>query len=320
MKFNQNIVFTALLTIPLCFTSCEKNGTDETGYIPRPVTNNSSQYLSKIFEYLPAPGQVINTDLGNQVAAEGLVGKANEDLLSLGGFGGYLVFGFDHSVENKEGADIGIFGNPLTGDGMEWSEPGIVMVMQDGNGNGLPDDGEWLELAGSEYQKPETIRKYTITYYNPKNQTDDILWKDNQGKQGHVLRNVFHDQAYYPSWIKNQDEMSFTGTLIKHQLNDGDIITNKPLAWGYSDNGSDDFKLLMDTKGKAYNSFDISWAVDATGKPVIMKYIDFVKIYTAQNSNGNPFEPNTEDDRARLLGEVSTEIGGAIDISLYLKK
>lgn len=320
MRGNLNIVFASLLVCPLCFVSCEKNGAEEVGYVARPITSGSSQFISKIFEYVPAPGQAINSDLGNQAAAEALVGKANEGLLSLGGFGGYLIFGFDHAIENKKGADIGVFGNPLIGEGMEWSEPGIVLVMQDSNGNGLPDDGEWLELAGSEFHKTETIKNYTITYYNPKNQTDDVLWKDNQGKQGYVLRNAFHGQDYYPSWIKNQDELSFKGTLVKNTLTDGDIITNKQLAWGYSDNGSEDFKFLMETKGKAYNSFDISWAVDAAGQPVAIKYIDFVKIYTAQNSNGNPYEPIKDNDRSRRLGGVSTEIGGAIDIGLYLKK
>lgn len=319
MKLNQHIAFAALLAFPLSMLSCKK---EKVGiqYVPRPVTSGSSQYIHQIFEYVPAPGQYINTDLGNLAAAKGLVGKANEGLLSLGGFGGYLIFGFDHSIENKEGADIGIFGNPLIGEGMEWSEPGIVMVMQDSNGNGLPDDGEWLELAGSEFRKPETIKKYTITYYNPKNLTDDILWKDNQGKQGHILRNVFHGQAYYPSWTTNQNEISFTGTLAKSTLTEADNITNKPFAWGYSDNGSEDYKLLMETNGVAYNAFDLSWAVDATGKPVAIDYIDFVKVYTGQNSNGNLYEPDTENEASRRLGEISTEIGGAVDISLYLTK
>ena len=40
------------------------------------------------------------------------------------------------------------------------------MVSVDVNGNGLPDD-EWYELAGSEYQKPSTIKNYEITYYRP---------------------------------------------------------------------------------------------------------------------------------------------------------
>lgn len=309
-----------LMAVQLCISSCKKDDSD-TGYQPRPVTASSSKFINNIYEYIPAPGQYTNDEgFGTMSAAQNLlVGKARQGLISLGGFGGYIVFGFDHTIENGKGVDIGIYGNPLTGDNMEWSEPAIVMVMQDLNGNGIPDDGPWLELAGSEYHKTETIKNYKITYYNPKNLTSDIKWTDNQGKEGAVLRNVFHNQAYYPSWIANQDQISFTGTLLKPTLFDGDIITNKPFAWGYTDNGSEDYKALMDTNGEAYNVFDISWAVDQNGKPVELKYVDFVKVYTAQNSNGNPYEPDLDNPRSRFLGEVSSEIGGAIDLHMHLK-
>ncbi|WP_084240481.1 PKD domain-containing protein [Pedobacter africanus] len=327
MTFNKNKrthlkpALIMIAALQLCLIACEKKErAEEDHYEPRPVSPTSSKFISKIYEYMPAPGQFINSGLGELKAAEALVGKAREGLVSLGGFGGYLIFGFDHSIANKEGADIGIYGNPLTGEGMEWSEPGIVMVMQDLNGNGLPDDGEWFELAGSEYNKAETIKNYTITYYNPKNKTDDIKWKDNQGKEGYVLRNAFHSNAYYPEWIKDQDQLSFTGTLLRNTLAAGNIITNQPLEWGYTDNGSADYKGLMENTGAGYNSFDISWAVNAQGKTVQLTHIDFVKIYTGQNSNGNPFEPDRNNPRARFLGEVSTEVGGAIDISLHLKK
>jgi hypothetical protein len=327
MSFNKNnpvknlkSVLVMIAAFQLCLTACKKEESNEEVYEPRPITSSSSKFISKIYEYVPAPGQFINEGLGNPEAAEALVGKARAGLVSLGGFGGYLTFGFDHSIVNVEGADIGIYGNPLTGEAMEWSEPGIVMVMQDLNGNGLPDDGSWFELAGSEYAKAETIKNYKITYYNPKNATDDIRWTDNQGKEGYVLRNPFHKKQYYPSWIKDQNQVSFTGTLLKNTLADGNIITNKPFEWGYGDNGSADFKSLMESTGAAYNSFDISRAIDEHGKAVQLKYIDFVKVYTGQNSNGNPYEPDRENPRSRFLGEISTEIGGAIDISLHLKK
>lgn len=320
-NLNLKMALAVLLALQMSVSSCKKDESEATGYQPRPVSSSSTKFISKIFEYTPAPGQFINEGLGSPAAAEALVGKANEGLVSLGGFGGYLIFGFDHSIANGDGADIGIFGNPLTGVNMEWSESGIVMVMQDLNNNGLPDDGPWFELAGSEYHKAETIKNYKITYYNPKNISDDVRWTDNQGKEGYVLRNAFHNKKdYYPTWIKDQDQITFTGTLLKNTLFAGSIITNKPFEWGYADNGSADFKALMESTGKAYNSFDISWAVDDQGKAVELKHIDFVKVYTGQNSNGNPFEPDRNNSRSRFLGEVSTEIGGAIDLSLYLKK
>ena len=165
--------------------------------VPVPVIDpgaNSSMYISKVFEYLPAPGQHINMpSLGSLEQAQKLVGSTN-NLVSLGGFGGYVIFGFDHSVKNNEGYDLGVYGNP-TGPNNASAEHGIVMVSQDKNGNGLPDD-EWFELAGSEYAKTTTIKNYEITYTNPKAFVD-VEWVDNQGNRGSV-KNINKNKNHYP--------------------------------------------------------------------------------------------------------------------------
>ncbi len=306
----------------IVFAACSKQKDQVSpGQYYRPTTETSKRFISKVYEYFPAPGQFVNESVkGDLAGAQKLVGSANA-LLSLGSYGGYVIFGFDHSVDNKDGYDIGIYGNPLVNKGQEWSEAGIVMVMQDLNGNGLPDDNAWYELAGSEYNKSETIKRYRITYYNPKNLTDDIRWKDNQGKTGYVLRNPFHNQAYYPTWVSNQDSLIFEGTLLKSTLvqeNDPvygpGLITNKPFEWGYSDSGSPIFLGIQAKEGRGYNVFDITNAVDADGRPVKLTYIDFVRVYTGQNCNGDPgTNPNGP---SRLLGEVSTEVAGAMDMHL----
>jgi hypothetical protein len=83
----------------------------------------------------------------------------NDEVVSLGGYGGYIIFGFDHMVENHAGKmDFHILGNasysntsnPDASRKGGSCESGVVMVSYDANGNGLPDD-EWYELAGSEY-------------------------------------------------------------------------------------------------------------------------------------------------------------------------
>lgn len=289
-------------------TATEKEGTGEQ------PTAGTSPYLHKIYEFKQAPGQFTN-DL---VKTDILIGSAGNGLVSLGGYGGYIVFGFDHSVTNTTGTDLGIYGNPLIGVGMEFSEPGIVCVMQDQNKNGLPDD-TWYELAGSEYNDIATIKNYKITYYRPSKITDDVRWTDNQGKEGLVLKNQFHTQDYFPTW-STANEISFTGTLIKNTLSPGEIITNKPFAFGYADNGSNGYIALQESLGRGYNTFDIDWAVDASGKKVTLTSIDFVKVYTAQNNNGNPFSPDNNNDRSRYLGEISTEFGGAVDLKLLKNK
>ncbi len=287
----------------------------------RPATDTSKPFIAKVFDYLPAPGQFVNSGgTGTPAGAQALVG-GNSALLSLGGYGGNVVFGFDHSIENKAGHDLGIYGNPLVNKDQEWSEPGIVMVMQDLNGNGLPDDDAWYELAGSEYPKAATVKKYRIVYHNPKNLTDDVRWTDNQGQTGYVLRNMFHNQSYYPAWAANQDSLVFEGTLLVNTLMQAydpvygiGLITNKPMEWGYADNGSAIFLQAREEAGRGYNKFDLDWAVDGEGKRVTLAYIDFVKVYTGQNSNGDPgADP---DNPNRMLGEISTEVSGAMDLHI----
>ncbi len=307
------------LVLIAVMAACSKSNNDPV--VDPPVDPaKSSPFISKIFEYFPAPGQFINDgSFGTKEKANSLIGNAGDNLLSLGAYGGYVIFGFDHPIKNEGGHDLGIFGNPLVGVGMEWSEPGIVCVMQDKNGNGLPDDGEWYELAGSEYTKPETIKKYKITYLKPANPTDDIKWTDNLGQSGYVLRNQYHAQSYYPSWI-TASSVSFEGSLLKNTLVEDGIITNKPFAFGYIDNGSAEYIRIQDQLGRGYNTFDLDWAVDQNGKTVKLDQIDFVKVYTGQNCNGNPSDPDTSSPSARKLGEISTEIAGAVDIRLYTKK
>lgn len=292
--------------------ACKKDGKS-----PEEPVLNQSPYVSKVFEFKPAPGQFTNEGGADAEKTKILIGNVGQGLVSLGAYGGYIIFGFDHPVTNASGVDLGIYGNPLTGVNAEFSEPGIVCVMQDVNKNGLPDD-TWYELAGSDYHAATTIKNYKITYYKPAGLSDDIRWADNQGREGLVLRNQFHTQRYFPDWATG-NEISFTGTLVKNTLNFDGIITNKPLGIGYADNGSIDYLTLQQQAGRGYNTFDIDWAVDNNGNKVSLNQIDFVKVYTAQTSNGNPFHPDNNNERSRLVGEISTEFAGAVDLKLLKK-
>ncbi|MDE7496384.1 MAG: cell surface protein, partial [Muribaculaceae bacterium] len=116
-----------------------------------------SPYISRVYEYCPAPGQFVNEmpryEEGNTYAdilqkAEESISGTNDIMITLGGYGGYVTFGFDHTVINIPGQyDFRIWGNCfyelLQPDKKGGSaEPGIVMVSYDTNCNGLPDD-EW---------------------------------------------------------------------------------------------------------------------------------------------------------------------------------
>ena len=294
------------------------------------MTQAQSPYISKVYEYRPAPGQFINElpeyehgDSPNEMRlkAEECIANNERILVSLGGYGGYIVFGFDHLVENvPDKYDFKILGNafyananpnpdaPREGGSCE---PGVVMVSYDVNGNGRPDD-EWYELAGSEYYKPETIHNYQITYYRPDenkertpdldypflNDTTYIRWTTNGYGNGYLYRNIFHHQRYYPQWITD-DALVFEGTKLANNYIDesgnGSYYVQYAYAWGYVDNhpNHDD-----------RSSFNIEWAVNSNGEPVHLPGIHFVKVYTGVNQY------------CGWLGETSTEIMGAQDLHL----
>lgn len=287
-----------------------------------------SPYISEVVEYCPAPGQFINQmpqyDTGDTYAdmlkkcTESIMGT-NDVMISLGGFGGYVTFKFDHTVMNIPGEnDFRIWGNAfyeLTNPDARGgsAESGIVMVSFDANCNGLPDD-PWYELVGSEYYKPTTKHGYRITYLRPDPghqpvEDDDgylsdlvyIPWRDSEGDSGHIAKNIFHDQSYYPLWV-DDDEISFSGSLLPPNGVDTSGIGRYYILyaydWGYVDNHPNDFADL--------NSFDIGNAVDAFGVPVALPGADFIRVYTALNQY------------CGWLGETSTEISKAMDLHISL--
>lgn len=287
-----------------------------------------SPYTAKVYEYRPAPGQFVNTmpfyEKGDNT--ETMRRKAEDDLvndvmITLGAYGGYVTFGFDHTVLNVPGEkDFLINGNSFYSDLPAYaekyggsSEPGIVMVSFDSNLNGIPDD-EWYELAGSEFHKPSTVKNYRITYSRPTDHkpipnvqgtlsdTIYIPWRDNQGATGYVAKNIYHPQNYYPEWL-DDDQLTFNGTLLPRNGIDesgfGSYFVLYAYDWGYADNHPNEYPEL--------NSFDIDWAVDKDGNSVNLPGIDFIRVYTGVNQY------------CGRLGETSTEISRAQDLHIEIK-
>ena len=129
------------------------------------------------------------------------------------------------------------------------SEPGVVWVMQDANGNGMPDD-TWYELKGSEYDNAATIR----------------------GMDEHT------QASYCPAWIEPAD-LKFTGTRLRDNVEQADGQWRpQAFAWGYADNFS-----TVDRIGTT-NRLRISDAVTADGSPANLQQIDFIKVQTGVNA------------------------------------
>ena len=297
----------------------------EAGAHYRARSGASNANWNKVYEYTPAPGQFINelktggfdgTQTTPEVAiayAERRMSEVDRDgnpypnWVSLGGFGGYIVVGFDHSIDNSGDYDLGILGNSFSGS----SEPGIVWVMQDENGDGLPND-TWYELAGSETGKEETIQNYEVTYYRPSGASMPVQWTDNQGNSGEVdyLTQFHRQEYYYPLWIE-ADSYTLRGTCLAPRNYDasgnGSYWVNAEYDWGYADNFSP-----VDREGEGDNSntiantnhFKISNAIDIDGESISLDFIDFVKVQCGVNTQSG------------WLGEVSTEVFGFYDYNM----
>ncbi len=300
----ENAYLTASQT--LVVNVCPPEGTYR-----RPGSSASGASVNKVHEFLPAPGQFVNeyyTAVTMEEACRYAEGRmAQTQYVSLGGFGGYIVAGFDHSVENDGDYNIAITGNAFDGS----SEPGIVWVMQDENGDGLPND-TWYELKGSEYGKAETDRDYAVTYYRPEAPSMSVTWTDNRGNTGTVeYLGAFHRQEYYyPAWVE-EDSYTLRGTCLKARNYDasgnGTYWVNPAYDWGYADNFSSIDRLTDDDNynaSPADNHFRISDAVTFDGRPAGLSYIDFVKVQVGVNASSG------------WLGEISTEIFDIKDFNL----
>ncbi len=275
-----------------------------------------AQYISEVLEYTPAPGQFINTSpWGSPTSSTSIVGDVN-GTMCLGAFGGTVIFRFENPVENHPdnpyGVDFSVFGNPLE----QWSEPGIVWVMKDDNENGQPDD-TWYELAGSDYHFSSSKRNYVVTYTNPLEPgASNVPWVDNLGFSGFIPANSIHNQPYYPDHdsfpsIPN-NWLTLKGSAIHASVDfsSGLGFISIKRSFGYADNqlrGSPpytkpDNPYTEEIENSGGDAFDIDWAVDSTGEYVELDKIHFVKVQNGVSTYGGN------------LGELSTEVTGAVDV------
>lgn len=299
----------------------------------------ATPYVTKVLDYMPAVGQFTNKlpayvegdtqeDMNQKVLKA--IGHNQKGMITLGGYGGYVVVGFDHTIRNVTGKrDFRVLGNafyananpdPNAPEGGS-CEPGIIRVAYDANKNGMPDEHEWYEIAGSSHVNPaqepwyekikqagfdvNLYRDYEITYHRPakepasKEEWDTyIRWEDNQGHDGYKVKNQFHQQPYYPLWAPG-DKLTFRGTCLPQNAVDesgqGRYFVLYKFLYGYADNEVND---------KADAAIDISWAVNAKGQYVDLPGVDFIQVYTGVNQENG------------WLGECSTEITGVEDLHL----
>jgi hypothetical protein len=207
---------------------------------------------------------------------------------SLGSFGGYEVWHL-----GKTGDKFEIRGNPFSG----WSEPGIVWVSYDDNGNNIPDD-TWYELKGNHEGLPTTVKRYAITWRivtdcEVLSSTGNTIeqssfWADSQGRTGEM--NSGWPRLYGVS-DDNGAQVTYTGTLLCQG-----VLTPY---------GKNNYTGYVDAIGHVGNglgattSFSKSNAIQTDGSAVSLKGVSFVKVHTGVW------------DLYPTLGEISTEIYSA---------
>ena len=265
--------------------------------------SHSSPYITKIFDYNYAPGQHASIIPANWTGSDfiGQPWTGSKTFTSLGGWGGYIIAGFDHSIKNVTGKDFGVFTQPGPG-----SEPAVISVMNDANNDGIPNDGDWLEIKGSEYNNPETIHNYQITYLKPTS-NGNVTWNDNQGHHGELVPG-FSSNSWWWSGYGTKTEVVFTGEKLPNAYQNTANIAGQEnwalraglFSFGYGECYSN---LDYNTSLRA-NLFDLSDCVDKNGHSVPVSNISFIKIQSGV------FQI------AGWLNEISTEVSGAVDLSL----
>lgn len=300
------------------------------------VENELTAYdanASRVLDYRPAPGMKVNKypfisdkvrtqDEANAACARWLMsGKP----ITLGGFGGYIVFGFDHMVVNLPDAapDFAVL---CPKDAR--SRPGVVMVAYDENGNGLADD-TWYELIGESHGGAK--RSVRVTYNRPvrrwyeagpsaapEDKAKKFLYPDHvkatlsDGSAfsvPYVGDAVLEDDkkddffAYWPKWLKQEGKLEFEATLLPN------VCTETPQ---YSTTSLTHYKREYSSLGLGYVGnpqqeeciFCLENAVDAQGNFVTLPGVHFIKICTGVNQ------------QISEEGSLSTEITGVKDLNV----
>lgn len=292
--------FYYILMMSAILAACNK---DEEIVVDNPSEEPSGVEFT-VVEYLPAPGQFINEKASGfdgettmQAACSYAQGRLDaRSFVSLGAWGGSITVKCSRPIDNSGGYDFIVAGNAFETS----NEAGIVWVMKDTNGNGVPDD-VWYELKGSCYGEEGFERNYWVTYFRPENSGDDIRWIDCHGTEGVIKRQMTHTQdSYFPAWVTG-DSYTLHGSRLPAltRRDEAGQWVNPPYKWGYADNlGEDSKTTLVEGRQMQLNYFRISDAVDADGQPAGIDKVDFIKVQTAINGSSG------------ILGELSTEVCG----------
>ncbi len=272
--------------------------------------SGESPFAVAVWDYSPAPGQFVRDARFNDPeqaigppVGMGITNGNNLSVVTLGGFGGFIVFGFDHLVEdhplNRFGLDAIVFGNAFWREGdpqRHWAECAVIEISLDANANEIPDD-PWYLIPGSHID-------------DPSNQLTIKTWDDNVSDLGYPpafaswiplgLTGVWSTQAFgLPLLVFGSDVVQnpsinpmregifgyadYSPTLILGDLNADDAVDDPDIGADAYYTFPDDPLIVGITPGSGGgDAFDIAWAIDpTTGTPANLPGFHFIRITTA---------------------------------------
>lgn len=291
----------------------------------------ASPFATTWWFFEPAPGQFVNnaifnypfTTLGAPDGAGTEYGNVNS-VLSLGGFGGSVVLGFDHLVEddprNPFGLDAIVFGNAtwIGGDpDRHWAECAVIEIALDANDDGLPND-PWYLIPGSHItdldgqfvtqtwdDDSSTATPPAILSWVPDGMFGE--WETS----GYLLDPVVFGSQAVENPISTGDEEGiygygdFTPTLMLGDLDADDNVDDEEITPEAFYTVPDDPFIVGITEGSGGgDAFDIAWAIDpVTGEAADLPGFHFLRLTNGVNAT------------LGFLGEKSPEIDAVADVA-----
>jgi hypothetical protein len=209
--------------------------------------------------------------------------------------GSYITLRFDTPVTddpaNPMGLDAIVYGNTAWTGGdpyRKWTEPGLIEISEDVNGNGLADD-PWYRIPGSRDLNSGVLPEGMANPDPPL--AGNVLNPNTDGTE--------YDWGY----------CELTPTQKKYL--DNYVRPDNPFETG------------LTPRSGGGDAFDIAWAVDAAGDPAGITQFDFIRISAFIAMTNGPFgyitpeidavadvAPDIDTDGDGILDEYETRVAG----------
>lgn len=334
-----NVTTSTAVTIRVALNNASENNGIYYVQVPAPHgTKPTAGTPTAVNGYLPvgqfasgtAWGSIFTDGTNQSGTTKKLIGGYSTTGVSLGAAGGYVDFDLrvSNTSTNPYGVDFIVYGNAFNGN----PEAGSVKVY---GFKGTEDtDGKWYELAGSLYYDDLTQRNKAVSYKK-------VSTGDNAGIYYQITDNgvaptdtgwkKFNTNTAVTWWPEDGEGYNTVWGPVDDVVKTDNIITYKGVSivkdtdttndyqFGYADihvNGSNygtainPYEATNTSQGG--DGFDLSWAVDENGNPVVLDHITKVRVYTsaAMKTNGSG-----EFTVPSIFGETSAEVCGVYGVN-----